>query len=187
MNVHISYKISKTSDLEKLIQQQTEKLERYLQVFRPQLVHLKGVIEENSVRQGFLVALNLRLPSGQMASQETSPTAITALKLAFDDIAEQVKKHKDLLRNQHSWPRRRGQRSAVIETVPFEDTVAAVKPEQVSANDISEYINVNFPRLRSVHRARVALSRGPGSASGRQCHGRGRGERSDCQRSQRWV
>lgn len=148
MNVHISYKISKTSDLEKLIQQQTEKLERYLQVFRPQLVHLKGVIEENSVRQGFLVALNLRLPSGQMTSQETSPTAITALKLAFDDIAEQVKKHKDLLRNQHSWPRRRGQRSAVIETVPFEDTVAAVKPEQVSANDISEYINVNFPRLR---------------------------------------
>ena len=52
MNVHISYKISKTSDLEKLINQQTEKLARYLQVFRPELVHLKGVIEENSARQG---------------------------------------------------------------------------------------------------------------------------------------
>ena len=42
MNVHISYKISKTSDLEKLINQQVEKLGRYLQVFRPELVHLKG-------------------------------------------------------------------------------------------------------------------------------------------------
>ena len=75
MNVHISYKISKTSDLEKLINQQMEKLGRYLQVFRPDLVHLKGIIEENSVRQGLVVSLNLRLPSGQMASQETSPTA----------------------------------------------------------------------------------------------------------------
>lgn len=148
MNVHISYKISKTPDLQKLIKQQTEKLERYLQVFRPELVHLKGIVEENSVRQGIMVSLNLRLPSGQMASQETSPTAITALKLAFDDIVGQLKKHKDLLRNQHSWPRRRGPQHAEISTVPFEDTLAAVKPEQVSANDISEYINVNFPRLR---------------------------------------
>ena len=148
MNVHISYKISKTPDLEKLIKQQTEKLERYLQVFRPELLHLKGIVEENSVRQGILVSLNLRLPSGQMASQETSSTAITALKLAFDDIVEQVKKHKDLLRNQHSWPRRRGPQRAEVLTIPFEDTLAAVKPEQVSASDISEYIDVNFPRLR---------------------------------------
>ncbi len=42
MNVHFSYKISKTSDLEKLINQQVEKLGRYLRVFRPDLVHLKG-------------------------------------------------------------------------------------------------------------------------------------------------
>src|SRR5271165_558313 len=100
MNVHISYKVSKTPDLEKLINQQVEKLGRYLQVFRPDLVHLKGIISENSVRQGIGVSLNLRLPSGQMASQETGPTASVAVKVAFDDIAEQVKKHKELLRKQ---------------------------------------------------------------------------------------
>lgn len=148
MNVHFSYKIAKTSDLERIIKQQTDKLERYLQVFRPELVHLKGIIEDNSVRQGVLVSLNLRLPSGQMASQETSSTAVAALKTAFDDIIEQLKKHKDMLRNQHSWPRRRGRQRTVLETVPFEDTIAVVKPEQVSAKDISDYINVNFPRLR---------------------------------------
>lgn len=147
MNVHISYKISKTSDLEKLINQQTEKLGRHLHVFRPELVHLKGIIEENSAPQGFVVSLNLRLPSGQMASQETSSTAIAAVKVAFDDIVEQLKKHKQLLRNQHNWPRRRGPGRAVIETVPFEDTIAAVKPAQVSHGDISEYIDVNLPRL----------------------------------------
>ncbi len=148
MNVHISYKISKTSDLEKLIHQQTEKLSRYLQVFRPELVHLKGIVEENSVRQGILVSLNLRLPSGQMASQETSSTAISAVKAAFDDIVEQLKKHKELLRNQHKWLRRRAPQRTAIKTVPFEDTIAAVKPEQVSQGDISEYIDINLPRLK---------------------------------------
>jgi len=147
MNVHISYKVPKTPDLEKLIKQQVEKLGRYLQVFRPDLVHLKGIMEENSARQGTVVSLNLRLPSGQMASQESSPTASAAIKMAFDDIAEQVKKHKQLLRNQHKWPRRRGPQRAPIGTVPFEQTIAAVKPEQISAADISMYIDVNFPRL----------------------------------------
>ena len=148
MNVHISYKISKTSDLEKLISQQTEKLERYLQVFRPGLVHLKGIVSENSARQGIGVSLNLRLPSGQMAAEATSSNASGAVKAAFGEIAEQLKKHKELLRNQHSWPRRRGPQRVVIDTVPFEDTIAAVKPEQISPADISNYIDINFPRLQ---------------------------------------
>ena len=148
MNVHISYRISKTSDLETLINQQTEKLGRYLQVFRPELVHLKGAIEESSARQGTLVSLNLRLPSGQMASQETSSNPVGAVKAAFNDIVEQLKKHKDLLRNERKWQRRRAPQRAEVATVPFEQTVAAVKPEEVSSRDISEYININFPRLQ---------------------------------------
>ena len=83
MNVHISYKISKTSNLEKLINQQVEKLGRYLQVFRPGLVHLKGSVEEKSHR-GVVVSLNLRLPSGQMAAQENAATVTAAVKAAFD-------------------------------------------------------------------------------------------------------
>ncbi len=146
MNVHFSYKISKTPDLEKLINQQVEKLGRYVQVFRPELVHLKGSVEENS-RHGFEVSLNLRLPSGQLAAQETGASAIAALKAGFEDLAEQVKKHKELLRNQHKWPRRRRPERAVG-TVPFEDTLAAIKPPQISAGDISNYLNVNLPRLQ---------------------------------------
>ena len=72
MNIHFSYKISKTADLEKQVKQQLEKLSKYLRVFRPDLVHIKGIVEENSAREGFVVSLNLRLPSGQMAAQEKS-------------------------------------------------------------------------------------------------------------------
>src|SRR5271166_3222622 len=150
MNVHISYKISKTPDLEKIINQQVEKLGRYLRVFRPELVHLKGVVDETSAREGVVVSLNLRLPSGQMAAQESSATATAAIKAAFDAATEQLKRHKELLRSHHKWPRRGApERAASVETVPFEHTVAVVKPETVSASDISSYVDVNLIRLRS--------------------------------------
>jgi|SRR5579871_1886262 len=148
MNVHITYKVPKTSDLEKVINQQVEKLGRFLQVFRPDLVHLKGIISENSARQGAVVSLNLRLPSGQLASQETSTTASASVKAAFADIAEQVKKHKELLRNHHKWSRRRGPQRAEPATVPFEQTMAAVQAELISSDDISQYIDINIPRLK---------------------------------------
>ncbi len=148
MNVHISYKISKTPDLEKLINRQIERLNRYLQVFRPELVHLRGLVEENSVREGVVVSLNLRLPSGQMAAREPSVTATAAIKAAFDGLAEQLKKHKEQLRNQRTWPRRRVPGTAVASEVPFEQTVAAMRFEVVSASDISSYVDVNLPRLK---------------------------------------
>ena len=40
MNVHISYKLRKTPDLEKEINHLVEKLRKRLQVFRPELLHL---------------------------------------------------------------------------------------------------------------------------------------------------
>src|SRR5205814_7396263 len=103
MNVHISYKVQKTPDIEKEINHLVEKLRKRLQVFRPELVHLKGVIEQNSPREGTIVSLNLRLPSGQMAVQRAGQTPLTAIKSAFDDLLQQITRHKDLLRSSHKW------------------------------------------------------------------------------------
>ena len=147
MNVHFSYKISKTSDLEKQTQHQLEKLSKHLQVFRPELVHVKGIVEENSAREGFVVSLSLRLPSGQMATQEKSATAAAAIRAAFDALIEQLKRHKQVLRSKHKWVRRRGAEDSGAGTVPFEDTLAVVRPETVSSLDIASYIDANLPRL----------------------------------------
>lgn len=148
MNVHISYKVNKTPDLEKDINHAIEKLRKRLQVFRPELVHLKGSIEHNSTREGFVVALNLRLPSGQMASQESASQVSAAVKGAFDDLLQQLNKHKALLRNSRSWPRwRRGGNAPTEPQVPFEQTVAAVQPTTVSSDDIRSYVNANLGRL----------------------------------------
>ena len=61
MNVHISYKLRKTPDLEKEINHLVEKLRKRLQVFRPELLHLKAVVEQASPRKAVTVSLNLRM------------------------------------------------------------------------------------------------------------------------------
>ncbi len=151
MNVHVSYRVQKTPSVEKDIQYQIEKLRKRLQVFRPELIHLKGVVEEVSAREGTSVSLNLRLPSGQLAVQTSAPTAAAAVKSAFEDLLEQVNKHKEILRSSHKWQRGRRGDSArpgiTVSEVPFEQTLAAVYPPMVSADDIRSYVNVNLARL----------------------------------------
>ena len=151
MNVHVSYRLHKIPAVEKDIQHQIEKLRKRLQVFRPELVHLKGVVEEVSPREGTSVSLNLRLPSGQMTVQISSPTAAAAVKSAFEDLLQQVNKHKDILRASHKW--RRGRRGDSTRPgpnwseVPFEHTLAVVFPPTISADDVRSYVNVNLARL----------------------------------------
>src|SRR5208337_1776046 len=74
MNVHVSYKVQKTPDIEKEISHQIEKIQKRLHVFRPELVHLKAIVDQNSAREGMLVSLNLRLPSGQLTAQAKAPS-----------------------------------------------------------------------------------------------------------------
>jgi DNA-directed RNA polymerase specialized sigma24 family protein/ribosome-associated translation inhibitor RaiA len=146
MNVHIGYKVQKTPDIEKEIHTQVEKLRRRLQVFRPELVHLKGSVEPSPAREGTLVSFNLRLPSGQMASQQSASNATAAIKAAFDDIVQQITKHKDLLRSAHRW-RRRGSTNGAEVGIPFEQTLAVVHPPKISAEDVRSYVSVNLGRF----------------------------------------
>ena len=148
MNVHFSYKVQKTPDIEKEINHQTEKLRKRLQVFRPELIHLKGIIEENSAREGNVVCLNLRLPSGQLAVQKSASHPTAAIKASFDDLLQQITKHKDILRASQKWRRWRRVRSERREPgVPFEQTVAAVLPPTISPEDVRGYVNANLNRL----------------------------------------
>ena len=151
MNVHVSYRLSKAPAVEKDVQHQIEKLQKRLQVFRPDLVHLRGVVEDISPREGTSVSLNLRLPSGQMAVQAKAPNAAAAVKTAFEDLLQQVNKHKDLLRASHKWQRgRRGNTTRTgppMSEVPFEQTLAAVFPPAISSDDVRSYVNANIARL----------------------------------------
>src|SRR3954451_19812410 len=114
MNVHVSYKAGKTPDVEREFQIQLQKLERRLQVFKPDLVSFHAIVDQEN-HQGASTSLNLRLPSGQMAAQKSGENALAAVKAAFADLRSQLTRHKELLRG--SWTRqsRRAARDRAIE------------------------------------------------------------------------
>lgn len=148
MNVHVSYKVHKTPDIEKEISHQIEKIQKRLQVFRPELIHLKAIIEQSSAREGIHISLNLRLPSGQLAVQEKASSPTAAIKAAFDELIQQIGRHKELLRSSHKWRHwRGGAQESPVPGVPFEQTLAAVPLPTISADDIGSYVNANLSRL----------------------------------------
>src|SRR5579859_6302073 len=114
MNVHVSYKAGKTPDVEREFQHQLHKLERRLQIFKPDLVNFHAIVEQENHRSAS-TSLNLRLPSGQVAAQKSGENALAAVKAAFADLISQVNKHKDLLRGQWTRQSRRAAREQAAE------------------------------------------------------------------------
>lgn len=148
MNVHFTYKLSKSPTAEQYLQSQIDKLGPRLHVFNPDMVSLRGSIEV-APKSGFVVALNLRLPSGQMAARASEETLHGAIRVAFDDLSAQLNKHKQHLRSHYRFPGVRGEERPPIEPqARFEDTIAAVKPAKVSSGDVAGFVNANLDRLR---------------------------------------
>ncbi|HZU29608.1 MAG TPA: hypothetical protein VFB79_00745 [Candidatus Angelobacter sp.] len=142
MNVHVSYKAGKTPDVEREFEYQLKKLEKRLQVFKPDLVSFHAVLDQENNRNSY-ASLNLRLPSGQVAARKSNENALAAVKAAFADLFGQVTKHKDLLRGH--WTRkasRRGGREQLNEMpVPIEtvaDKVIANETTQPERNETRE-------------------------------------------------
>jgi len=114
MNVHVSYKAGKTPDVEREFQHQLQKLERRLQVFKPDLINFHAIVEQENNRSAS-TSLNLRLPSGQLAAQKSGENALAAVKAAFADLLSQVNKHKELLRGHWTRQSRRTARERIME------------------------------------------------------------------------
>jgi RNA polymerase sigma factor (sigma-70 family) len=140
MNAHVSYKSGKTPDVEREFHHQLQKLQRRLHVFKPDLVHLRAVVDQENNRSAS-TSLNLRLPSGQMAAQKSGENALAATKSAFADLFAQVTKHKELLRGH--WTRtsaRRAKRAAPLPTEPA--TAAGTEPPAIARTDAAAVSNI---------------------------------------------
>jgi RNA polymerase sigma factor (sigma-70 family) len=166
MNVHFTYKLDKSPAAEQYLQLQIDKLQPRLHVFKPDMVSLRGLIEV-APKSGFNVALNLRLPSGQLAARAAAVTLHAAIRGAFEDLGAQLGKHKDHLRSQYRYPGVRAgirgtQRPAIVPQAPFEETLAAVRPDKVSSIDVTNFVNANLERLRRYVERELAFRRDGG-------------------------
>jgi|GEM_PF-244844 len=117
MNLHFSYKAKRSAETEQELHVQVSKLERRLQVFRPDLIHLHCVLEAQPRTHRFHIALNLRLPSGQLAAHAENAKSNIAVKNAFGELISQLQKHKELLRHEHTWHRSNGHSTNVLHRI----------------------------------------------------------------------
>ena len=108
MQVHLSYPHGAPNrDLEKIIAVQLRKLTQLLGRFSPDLIHLHGVAEHGSPKQGPICSLQLWLPTARLHAKERARDLPTAVRASFDRIVQQVKKHKEVLRREGEWKRKR--------------------------------------------------------------------------------
>jgi DNA-directed RNA polymerase specialized sigma24 family protein/ribosome-associated translation inhibitor RaiA len=108
MQVHLSYPHGAPNlDMEKIIAVQLRKLTQLLGRFSPDLIHLHGVAERGSPKQGPICSLQLWLPTARLHAKERARDLPTAVRASFDRIVQQVKKHKEVLRREGEWKRKR--------------------------------------------------------------------------------
>ncbi len=160
MNAHVSYKAGKTPDVEREFHHQVQKLQRRLHVFKPDLVHLRAVVEQENSRSAS-TSLNLHLPSGQMAAQRSGENALAAVKLAFADLFAQVTKHKELLRG--NWTRksmRRAGRGEPPPTVkPAITSQAGAEPPMIGRTDAAAGSNMETWLSANLHQLEEFVDR----------------------------
>jgi len=180
----IGYKVRKTPTSKNKCTSRWKNCASVCRLFRPELIHLKGLLEENSPAKESSSSLNLRLPSGQMAAQKKASTPSAAVKAAFERSAAAGDPHKDLLRSSHKWPRWRRGAETLRAADAFEDTLASVQAPLVSGEDIRKYVNVNLSRLERFVNASSIFVR-PRNRSRRVGHQGRSHRRSHCSRAGR--
>jgi RNA polymerase sigma factor (sigma-70 family) len=160
MNAHVSYKAGKTPDVEREFHHQLQKLQRRLHVFKPDLVHLRAVVDQETSRKAS-TSLNLRLPSGQMAAQKSGENALAAVKSAFADLFAQVTKHKELLRGHWTGKATRRQtraplaavpaaaKTSGLKAVPGVESPAIARTDTAAVNNMETWLSANLRQLEA--------------------------------------
>lgn len=142
MHSHFSFHhVSRSPQIEKTIGLHIRKLEKLLGRFSSDLIRLHGVVEYTAAHQGPVCSLNLWLPTARLNSREGAATPLDALQACFSQLTEQVKKHKQFLRREGVWKRRRYKFQQ--EAQELEAAEVRIKNRQ----QLREYLDQVLPQL----------------------------------------
>jgi len=93
--------------VDRVVGQHLQKLEKLLKRYAPDLVQLHGGLEERPRNVNFSFSLNLALPTGTLHATANGPDAASSVREAFVELEGQLKKHKEKLRKDYEWKRKR--------------------------------------------------------------------------------
>lgn len=111
MKTSFSYKqVELREEVEKEVDVNTKRLEKFLKRFAPDLVQLRGAFERIPHKNSLALSLNLSLPTGTLHATGEASDAAASVRVAFADVLAQLKKHMGKLRKDYEWKRKRARR-----------------------------------------------------------------------------
>jgi ribosome-associated translation inhibitor RaiA len=109
MKISVSYRGLHAHDgVEKEVARNCAKVQKLLKSFQPDLVQLHAAVEFLLKKNQYSFSLNLILPTVTLHAASKAKNVRATVRTAFAEIEKQVKKHKDRLRHDHDWKRKRG-------------------------------------------------------------------------------
>ncbi|MGC1104948.1 MAG: HPF/RaiA family ribosome-associated protein [Candidatus Acidiferrales bacterium] len=111
MKTSFSYKqVELREQMEKEVNINAKRLEKFLKRFAPDLVQLHGAFERIPRKNSFALSLNLSLPTGTLHATGEADDAAGSVRAAFAEVLTQLKKHMSKLRKDYEWKRKRTRR-----------------------------------------------------------------------------
>jgi ribosome-associated translation inhibitor RaiA len=108
MKISISYKdVEKHRPTRKELAHFEAKLSRLLKTYDPDAVQLRGAFSQNPRSGEYTLSATLTLPMETLHATGTSPHIRACCKQAFGELEAQLKKHKQRLRKDYEWKRKR--------------------------------------------------------------------------------
>jgi ribosomal subunit interface protein len=93
--------------VEAVVARHLQKLEKLLKRYAPDLVQLHGDLQQRPRQEDYNFSLNLALPTGTLHASAIAPDAAASVRAAFSELEGQLKKHKEKLRKDYEWKRKR--------------------------------------------------------------------------------
>ena len=125
-------------------------LERHLQRFPPDAVHLLFELERHPGKEEHRTVLTLRLPSHILHADKSAKSVISALSNAVKALLQELKSLKERLREEPQWKRKTSRKTLVFAREPSENTA-----EPQSAAEIRDafFESHRQPLMRFARRA----------------------------------
>jgi ribosomal subunit interface protein len=109
MKINLSFRGLETHNgFERLVTRQCEKMDKLLTAYDPDLVQCHGAVEYHRKKNRYALSVNLVLPTATLHAVHTAKDVHSTVQRAFRELGSQLKKHKEKLRHEHEWKRKRG-------------------------------------------------------------------------------
>lgn len=134
--------------VEELLQRKIKKLDRLLTHYNPDLVMLRVSFNKNKKKEMHLVRLVLELPNQVIKSEKQAGNLMKAASESFDTLIHETKKHKELLRRQHEFKRRRPSYKMALAETGLNKEIRKTF-EQIIEKNMGKFYNFALREIRN--------------------------------------